>query len=261
MPGGTTIFRKYFFYKKIFREAKLIRPEPAQPHFCPPSPSKKAENVTPVGAHNFRIFARGRNRKYPWPRSYLCPPFPFSFLHSDCSPLAAAAGIRRHPPLHIPPLVSEPPKKLSRRARFPPGPPAPPICSGSVQMCQESPLFFSPRAPAGGQQADASRPTCRTPEKNIPAWRIFRPSVQSPKFAALLLLFCCTPILFFPGRPTAGGQQANRPRIRRRAGLNRGANRPAFRRLFPNPAKTFGRTRIPPAPASAPVATGAGEEA
>ena len=131
--------------------------------------------------------------------------------------------------------------------------------AAASKCVRNPPLFFSPRAPAGGQQADASRPTCRTPEKNIPAWRIFRPSVQSPKFAALLLLFCCTPILFFPGRPTAGGQQANRPRIRRRAGLNRGANRPAFRRLFPNPAKTFGRTRIPPAPASAPVATGADE--
>ena len=67
------------------------------PHFCPPSPSEKAENVTPVGAHNFRIFARTRNPKYLSPRPYLCPPPPFSFFALGLAPAGGGICFRAAP--------------------------------------------------------------------------------------------------------------------------------------------------------------------
>ena len=68
------------------------------------------------------------------------------FLFFAPGPVAVGGGFvfgRRAPP-RIPPPVSNPRKKHSRPARFAPGPPAPPICGGGVQMCQESPPFFCP---------------------------------------------------------------------------------------------------------------------
>ena len=154
---------------------------------------------------------------------------------------------------------------------------------------------------SGGALRPTFRRPFPTPEKNIPAWRVLRPARQRRQFVAAASKCVRNPPLFFarfasreknflarrvfapavhtpPGcrkcvalmsqryfvfsiRPTAGGQQANRPSIRRRAGLNRAANRPSIPPPIFASAKTFGRARIPPAPAHSPVATDAGEEA
>ena len=62
-------------------------------------------------------FSHGRATQNICRRARICVRLPlFLFLRSDSPPLAGGFVFGRRPPLHIPPLVSEPPKKT-----FPPG--------------------------------------------------------------------------------------------------------------------------------------------
>ena len=134
-------FRKMFSEKKhgriCFANIRTIH------NLTRPPPPESRKIIRAARGCIFR-FSRKRATENICRHAGVCVLCYFPFFAPG--PVAVGGGFvfgRRAPP-RIPPPVSNPRKKHSRPARFAPGPPAPPICGGGVQMCQESPPFFCP---------------------------------------------------------------------------------------------------------------------